>query len=99
LLDAWTDQKFINGDRQPPLIDAANTALSNMTALKADVRRYAPNGQRKRYWLLNPDMVLDFAERNQIGDTTAMRAMIDGPLIKAGDARPFGVPGLTAVAN
>jgi hypothetical protein len=89
MLDAWKSALFQGGDRVAPLLDAINSALSNFSLSKTHARRTAPNGQTRRYWDINPDAVIEFAERNQIGDPDALRARVAGPLVGRSKPRPF----------
>jgi hypothetical protein len=99
LLDAWR-VLFTGGERVPPLLDAINAALSNFSLKKEHARRETPSGQTRRYWMINPEVIIDFAERNQIGDPDVLRQRVNGARLRAASkARPFAALTSTSAAS
>jgi hypothetical protein len=88
LQEAWR-MLFPGGERLPPLVGPINDALSNFSLKKEHARRETPRGQTRRFWSLNPEVILDFAEKNQIGDPETLRKRIEGPRLTGGPVRPY----------
>jgi hypothetical protein len=86
LLDSWGD--VIKSDRGAPTLGKVNKALGGISFPREDGdREYVdvPNGERRRirYWKIRPEVILEYAEQNQIGDDPeAMRALIEGPEVE-----------------
>ncbi len=76
--DQWTDyfeqMKPISGNR-----------LGKVLATISSQVEYPDYKTRKRYWAVYPDLVLNWATQNRIGNPEQLRAAISGPIqIKAG---------------
>lgn len=80
LLDEWAN--VIKTDRGAPTLGKVNKALGGISYPRADgeTGREMVAGKRIRYWKIRPELILEYAEQNQIGDDPdAMRARIEGP--------------------
>ena len=73
MLDAWAD--LIKSDRASPTLARINRALGGISFSEAGTI-----DNKTRYWSIRPDVILQFAEENQIGDgINEMKARIEGP--------------------
>lgn len=92
---------YITSDKQPPTIQKLGRSLSNLSLPgESSVRIHS-----LRYHSIDPGFILDFAERNHIGDPDEMKKLIDAPRKTGGvsmaaeSSTSGGFPGFEKIAG